>query len=671
MIPTRPQPKTVLLSIAALLLLLPLSACQTGQSEPEAPAPVPEYTIAQFMGNTALNGLSFSPDGQKLLVSTDASGVFNVYAYPVDGGEPRQLTSSSDDARFAVGYLPDGERFLSIGDQGGNELDHLYVHQPDGTVTDLTPGEGHKTVFYGWTPDKSAFFFGTNERDQHFFDVYEMSSDGFERKLLYTNDEGLEVADISSDRRYIAFTKAISTSDSDVYLLDRQADTLENLTAHEGFQGNNAITFDPAAQTLLYVTDADDEFRYLVAYDLATGETRELVHPKWDVLGAEYSSSGDHLSVWINNDARTELEVFKTADMSPVDLPELPEAEITGIEFSPDESRIAFYASTARSPRDLYVSELGGGEVHQVSHTLNEEIDPENLVEPEVVRFASYDGVEIPGLLYRPHRATDESKVPALIWIHGGPGGQSRVGYSEGIQYLVNHGYAVYAINNRGSSGYGKSFFRMDDRKHGEADLDDVVASKKMLLDTGWVEQGKIGVLGGSYGGYLTLAALTFRPEEFAVGVDLFGISNWVRTLESIPPWWESFRDALYKEMGDPAEDGERLRRISPLFHADQIRRPLMVLQGANDPRVLKVESDEIVEAARANGVPVEYVVFDDEGHGFVNKANRQEAYEKTLKFLDTYLAGDGAAAPGSAGSTEPADPGEEPNSAPAGEKAA
>ena len=211
----------------------------------------------------------------------------------------------------------------------------------------------------------------------------------------------------------------------------------------------------------------------------------------------------------------------------------------------------------------------------------------------------------------------------------------------------------------------------MDDRKHGEADLDDVVASKKMLLDTGWVEQGKIGVLGGSYGGYLTLAALTFRPEEFAVGVDLFGISNWVRTLESIPPWWESFRDALYKEMGDPAEDGERLRRISPLFHADQIRRPLMVLQGANDPRVLKVESDEIVEAARANGVPVEYVVFDDEGHGFVNKANRQEAYEKTLKFLDTYLAGDGAAAPGSAGSTEPADPEKEPDSAPAGDKAA
>jgi len=659
MTPMRPHSKTALLLVAALLALIPLSGCRTGTTEPEAPAAVPEYSMAQFMGNTSLNGLSFSPDGQHLLVSSDASGVFNVYAYPVDGGEPIQLTSSVDDARFAIGYLPDGERFLSIGDQGGNELDHLFVHDPDGTVTDLTPGDGHKAVFYDWTPDKSAFFFGTNERDQRYFDVYEMSSNSFDRKLLYSNEDGLEVGAISPDRRYIAFTKAISTSDSNVYLLDRETGNLENLTEHDQFEGNQAVAFDPASTTLLYTTDRNDEFRYLVAYDLATGATRELVHPAWDVVGAAYSTSGDHLSVWINNDARTEIQVFRTADMSPVDLPDLPDADITSIEFSPDESRIAFYASTARSPRNLFLSGLGdgqgGGEVRQISQTLNPEIDSENLVEPEVVRFASYDGVEIPGLLYRPHAATAEHKVPAIIWIHGGPGGQSRVAYREGIQYLVNHGYAVFSINNRGSSGYGKTFYRMDDRKHGEADLDDVVASKKMLLDTGWVEQGKIGVLGGSYGGYLTLAALTFRPEEFAAGVDLFGISNWVRTLESVPPWWESFRDALYQEMGDPAEDGERLRRISPLFHADQIRRPLMVLQGANDPRVLKVESDEIVEAARANDVPVEYLVFSDEGHGFLNKANRQEAFEKILVFLDTYLKGEAPDTGGEAATPEKA----------------
>ncbi len=632
-----------------LTLLLPLAACapQPESAEEQATMEVPEYTIDQFLESTSLAGLSFAPDGSRLLVSSDASGVFNAYEYPVDGGEPLQLTDSTGDPRFVVGYLPDGERFLYMSDQGGDELDHVYVREPDGSATDLTPGEGHKAVFYGWTPDRSAFFVGTNERDRKAFDVYEVTVDGFERSRLYRNDSDMGVAAVSPNRRYIALTENYSTSDSDIHLLDRETGETKNLTEHEGFEANRAIEFDPASETLLYVTDRGDEFRYLVAYDLASGEAAELVHPAWDVLGADYSDSGDYLSVWINNDARTEIRVYRTDSMERVDLPDLPEAEISGVEFSPDEDRIAFYASTPRSPRNLYVSDFGSdpqsAEVRQLSDTLNPTIDPEHLVAPEIVRFASYDGVEIPGLLYKPHEASPENEVPALVWIHGGPGGQSRVGYREGLQYLVNHGYAIYAINNRGSSGYGKTFFRMDDQKHGEADLGDVVASKQMLLDTGWVEQGKIGVIGGSYGGYLTLAALTFRPEEFAVGVDFFGISNWVRTLESIPPWWESQREALYQELGNPETDRERLRRISPLFHAEQIRRPLMVLQGANDPRVLQQESDEIVEAARANGVPVEYLVFEDEGHGFLNKDNRAEAYREALAFLDQYLKGEGA----------------------------
>jgi dipeptidyl aminopeptidase/acylaminoacyl peptidase len=180
----------------------------------------------------------------------------------------------------------------------------------------------------------------------------------------------------------------------------------------------------------------------------------------------------------------------------------------------------------------------------------------------------------------------------------------------------------------------------MDDRKHGEADLGDVVASKQMLIATGYVDSTRIGILGGSYGGYMVLAALTLRPDAFKAGVDLFGISNWIRTLTSIPPWWASFREALYAEMGDPATDSTRLRRISPLFNAERITAPLLVLQGANDPRVLKVESDEIVAAVKKKGVPVEYVVFDDEGHGFVKKDNEIEGYGAVLKFLDRYLKG-------------------------------
>ena len=208
------------------------------------------------------------------------------------------------------------------------------------------------------------------------------------------------------------------------------------------------------------------------------------------------------------------------------------------------------------------------------------------------------------------------------------------------MQYLVNHGYVVYAINNRGSSGYGKTFYAMDDRKHGEADLGDVVASKEMLIETGYVDPNRIGIIGGSYGGYMVVAALAFEPEAFEVGVDIFGVTNWVRTLQSIPPWWEAQREALYAELGDPATDLERLERISPLFHASNIVKPMIVLQGANDPRVLQVESDEMVAAVRANGVPVEYIVFPDEGHGFRNKDNQIEGYKAILDFLELHLKG-------------------------------
>jgi dipeptidyl aminopeptidase/acylaminoacyl peptidase len=296
----------------------------------------------------------------------------------------------------------------------------------------------------------------------------------------------------------------------------------------------------------------------------------------------------------------------------------------------------------SRSASDLYLYEFATGQHKKLTDSMNPEIRNDDLVEGRVVRYKAADGLDIPAIYYEPHQAQKE-KAPGLVWVHGGPGGQSRIGYSPLIQYLVNHGYAIIAVNNRGSSGYGKTFFKMDDRRHGEVDLDDCVAAKQFLRGTGRVDPDRIGIIGGSYGGYMVLAALAFRPDEFDVGVDIFGVANWVRTLKSIPPWWTSFRDALYTELGDPATDEERLTRISPLFHAGNIRKPLLVLQGANDPRVLKVESDEIVAAVKQNNVPVEYIVFDDEGHGFVKKSNEIKGNQSILEFLDKHLKAKGA----------------------------
>lgn len=634
--------KGIRLAVLAAVLSV-LAGCQPQGGAPPAAREVQEYTIHQFLATTTFGGGTFSHDNQNLLVHSDASGVFNAYAYPADGGAPTQLTFSDDDAIFALEYFPEDDRFLYTSDQGGNELNHLFVCEPRAEgrpcePRDLTPGEDLKAVYYGFSLDGTSFFVGTNERNPKYFDLYEVQSDGYERERIFTNDEAYAFSAASPDGRYLALAKVESNADSDVYLYDRKSGETRHLTPHEGEVNYFAEAFSADGKGLYLTTDADSEYFYLVLQDLESGQREVVVETEWDVAYATLSHNGTYLLVGINNDARNELRLYEAATMKPLKLPELPDTDVNSVRISRDERQMSFWASSSRMPSDLFVHEIGAEAApRRLTESLNPEIEPEDLVEGEVVRFASFDGLEVPGILYQPHSANAEAKVPGLVWVHGGPGGQSRVGYNSVIQYLVNHGYAVYAINNRGSSGYGKTFFHMDDHQHGKGDLDDCVASKQMLVEKGYVDPARIGIVGGSYGGFMVLAALTFRPDAFEVGVDIFGVSNWLRTLQSIPPWWEAGRKRLEKEFG-PFDDEEYLRSISPLFHAEKIEKPLMVLQGANDPRVLQVESDEIVEAARKNGVPVEYVVFDDEGHGFRKKENRARGYEAILKFLDDHL---------------------------------
>jgi dipeptidyl aminopeptidase/acylaminoacyl peptidase len=628
-----------------LALTLALVSCSSGERQDASTAAdsvfTPRsYSVADFYRNTTYFGASFSPKADRILVSSNATGVYNAYSIPAAGGEPEPLTRSTKDAIFAVSWFPFDARLLYSSDRGGNELSHLYLRLPDGSTKDLTPGEKHKAQFAGWSGDDRSFFVSTNERDQRFFDLYEYATDGYARKLFYRNTEGFSLGPVSRDKRYLALVRPRTTNDADIFLHDRKAGTTTLITKHTGQINYAPQEFTPDGKGLLITSDSGREFAALQAHDLRTARRTTVFELPWDVLGAGYSKGGKYLIVGVNEDSRPDARLLDAATLKPVELPWMPPGLVRGITLSRDESTIAFYASDGSAPDDLWAGTIGE-RPRRLTDALNPDIRREDLVVPSVVRFRSYDGLEIPGLLYRPHQASPKAKAPAVVMVHGGPGGQAQVGYFALTQALVNHGYVVFDINNRGSSGYGKTFYAMDDRKHGEADLGDVVASKRMLIATGYVDSTRIGILGGSYGGYMVLAALTLRPEAFKAGVDLFGISNWVRTLTSIPPWWASFRDALFAEMGDPATDSTRLHRISPLFNAERITAPLLVLQGANDPRVLKVESDEIVAAVKKKGVPVEYLVFDDEGHGFVKKENEIEGYTATLRFLDRYLARD------------------------------
>jgi dipeptidyl aminopeptidase/acylaminoacyl peptidase len=624
--------------ILIIVLLISILACT---QQGEKPKEVKQYTIEQFYKNLNIFGGSFSPDESLLLVTSNETGIYNAFVLPVDGGDPVQLTNSTQESIFSISYFPQDNRILYLSDQGGNEINHIYLRNEDGSIMDLTPFEGARSQFAGWSRDELSFFYFSNKRDPRFMDLYEMGIAGFESDMIYENTEGFDVGLISNNKKYIVLSKSITTNNNEMYLLNLKSKEMKHLSEHEGEVQYSPMDFSLDDKILYYLTNEGSEFNYFIKYNLDTEEREKILETDWDISYAYFSYNEKYRVVGINEDAKTQIQIYNLETNEEVDFPEFESGEITSVSISKSEKLMRLSVGGSKSPTNLYVYNFDSGDLTQLTNTLNPEINPDDLVDGKVVRYKSFDELEIPAIFYKPHIATVKNKVPALVSVHGGPGGQSRLSYSATIQYLVNHGYAVIAVNNRGSSGYGKTFYKMDDQKHGEVDLMDCVKAKDYLASLDFIDTNKIGIIGGSYGGYMVMAALAFQPEAFDVGVNIFGVTNWLRTLKSTPSWWESFRKALFAEMGDPyTEDSVRLYRISPLYHAGNVTKPLMVLQGANDPRVLQVESDEIVEAVRNNGVTVEYVLFEDEGHGFVKRENEIEAYGKILKFLDKYLKG-------------------------------
>jgi len=438
---------------------------------PNATRAVKQYTIEQFLNTTAIGGSSFSSDEKSILVSSNKSGIYNVYSIPLSdgdakqpGGNMKQLTHSTTESIFSVGYFPNDSRFLYTHDQGGNENNHIYVRGGDGKEgldgkeKDLTPGDKLKAQFLGWAHDGTAFYFSTNERDPKFFDVYKMDAQSFERKLIYQDTVGYQFGDISDDEKFIAFGKPNTTSDSDVYLYNVATKDMKNITPHEGEVASNPATFDPSSRYLLYQTDEGSEFSYIARYDLTTGKKEPVEKANWDIAFTYFSHNGKYRVVTINEDARTKIKIYDRASGKPIALPAFPAGQIKSVNISRSEKLMSFYFTGDGAPSNLYVYNFATKQVRKLTDTLNPEIGPADLVASKVIH-KSFDAMEIPSILYKPQQASASNKAPALLWIHGGPGGQTRTGYSGVIQYLVNHGYVILGVNNRGSSGYGKTFF--------------------------------------------------------------------------------------------------------------------------------------------------------------------------------------------------------------------
>ena len=597
---------------------------------------IEQYSIETLMSNNRSSGGYFSKDASKLIYSSDKSGIFNIYEVDLKTNEETQLTDSEEESFFSRGYSPSTDEVIYSADIGGNENSHIYIIR-DGKSIDLTPGKNTKASFFGWTNDELEMYVISNYRDARFFDLYKIDIETLNSKMVFKNDRGYNLNSISNNDNYLVLSLNISRSEQKLFLYNvksKQQVEISNQVAN--FSGQN---FDKNDENYFYTTNYDSEFYYLMSYNLKNGERKIVFETDWDVAFSYLSKNNLYRVIAVNEDAQNKLTITNMSNQSNLNLIGFENMNINSVGFSDDEKILRVSAGSPNSPGDIYTYELSTNKLNKITSNLNSKVNPNDLVNAEVVRYKSFDGLEIPAILYKPHQANKFNKVPALVWVHGGPGGQSRVGYRALIQYLVNHGYAILAVNNRGSSGYGKTFYALDDQNHGEDDLQDCVWGKKWLQDQDYINPDKIGIIGGSYGGFMTMAAMTFEPEEFKVGVNIYGVTNWIRTLRSIPAYWESTRKSLYKEMGDPyTEDSLRLYNISPLFHAKNIKNPVLVLQGANDPRVLQIESDEMVQEARNAGAYVEYVLFDDAGHGFIKKEQQIEGNEKILTFLENYL---------------------------------
>lgn len=599
-------------------------------------AAAPASDLLPALLSQGLAGLSFSPDGGKVLVSMNPGGVYNAFAVPAAGGAPEALTRSAQEEVFIEAWFPHDERFLFRRREGG--VEHLFVRELDGKETDLSPGKASR--FKGWNGDGSGFLLDEDQRGSGVDNVYEVSTQpGYARKFVVQNTPKTPFAFASPDRRFLVTTRIPFDLCREIHIKDTKTDHSSGLISGEAQAVYLPVDFTPDGTHMLVLSDSGaKEFLYLARLDIATGIIKPVFHRDWDILAGAYSPDRKLLAFTVAGDSSSHLELYDATTFQRIDLPGIAlDGWLSAMAFSPDSKTLAFIqSSSAARPEILAIDLAKPGPPRKLIQGGRPEL-PAAIVAGKVVRFSSYDKVEIPGILYQPAGAGPDSKVPAVIWVHDGPSGQTRLGFDPFFQSLLSRGYAVYAINHRGSTGYGQIFQRRDDGHHGDVDLRDCLAAKAMLEATGWIDAKRIAIAGQGHGGFLALAAMSLHPQDFAAGVSFSGLLDWGRYVRNIRQS-DPRRGMLYEELGD-LSDSEFWRRVSPAYHADTVAHPVLLVQGANDDVALPQEAQGFVAAVRAKGVTTaEEVVLPGEGHEFSATAAWETAYRAAADFLDRNL---------------------------------
>lgn len=594
--------------------------------------------------------VAVSPDGTQVAYSSNRAGQYHLWVVPVEGGQPRALTDDADLAVRAMVWHPDGERLVFMADRDGDEQYQLFeVDARGGTPRLLTGAADRQHVLADdpFGPRGEVLVYAANDRDPGVQDL--LVRRGAEvRRLASEPGVMLFPAAVSPDGRWVSVTAARSNTDSDVAVVDLHADTLELtvLTAHEGEAQHIAGPWQADARALFVRTDRGREFTGLSLQPIDGTPAQPVEQPDWDVehVAGAAPADGAVLAFSVNESGRSVLHVRR--DGSPAAVVDLPSGEIDALALTRDGATAIVLVNTATRPSDILAVDLGtgmvgsggsSGDATYLTDSRPGAVADLAPVAPDLVAYRTHDGRDIPAWLYRPR---GEGPFPVVVSVHGGPEAQERPiwSYAGLYQYLVANGIGVLAPNVRGSTGYGATYQRLIHRDWGGAELGDLDHAARWLGGQEWVDADRVAVFGGSFGGFAVLSCLSRLPERWAAGVSIVGPSNLVTFARSVPPTWRPLMAAL---VGDPDDDREMLTERSPLTYADAIVAPLFVIQGAKDPRVVKAESDQMVDRLRARGVEVRYDVYDDEGHGFTRRENEIRALSDVGDFLVEHLVGD------------------------------
>jgi len=607
-----------------------------------APADELETRIATMARVGGAWSPSFSPDGSRLAFVSNLSGQPQVWTIPTSGGFP-ELVTPLEDPVGQVRWSPGGALLAFSVAPGGGMNEQVWVSRPDGTgLRLLTPGGRETNRLSGFTRDASRLLLASNDRSGATIDAYLLDPLTGE-PTARTNAPGSNgYTDVSCDGRFALLSRLVQRGDNDLLLVDLETGAELLLTPHERPATFGGGVFSPDGRTVWLSSNAGRDRAAFARIRLAPNGRPgpiETVAARDDaeLSGFEIDESGLTAALAWNVAGRSELAFVDLATGRSRPGPALPSEIASGLVFSPDGTKLAMVLSGSTSPMDVWVFDRAKGSLRQLTRSPHAGVDLASLVKPELVRFPGRDGLPLTGWLYRPAGASGPG--PLVLSFHGGPEGQERPSFRSDYQALVSQGISVLAPNVRGSSGFGKRFVNLDNGALRKGAVDDIAASVDYVVKSGLADPKRIGITGGSYGGYMTMAGLAAFPDLLAAGANLFGIVNFATFFRNTEPWMAAISRTEY---GDPETEAAMLRDLSPIHRLDRVKAPTLVLHGANDTNCPVIEAEQVVDHLKERGVPVKYVLFPDEGHGWRRTSNRIRSTVEVTRWFVRYLK-DGA----------------------------